>query len=134
MRGFELEKARSERRGQLRRAAQEELPMIEALDERMLFALVAGNPDGPRGSVLRLALVFRGLRALGYSAKRIGEAFAATPEEVERYATASLLADPSMARDIEARVREEVPETPEADRYVEPRGNFALPGQGGANG
>jgi hypothetical protein len=128
MRGFELDKARKDRLDQLRRATQNELPALEALDRRFLLAFVTGGEGNARGNILSRALKLRALRQLGFTAAELGEAFKQTADEVEREASASLLADPSIARALEGQVREEIPETPERERYVEPTGNFAVPG------
>jgi hypothetical protein len=124
MRGYELEKARKNRLDQLRRATQNELPMLEALDGRFLLAFVTGGEGNARGNILSRALKLRALRQLGFTAAELGEAFKQSADQVEHEASASLLADPSIARGLEGQVREEIPETPEADRYVAPAPGF----------
>jgi hypothetical protein len=124
MRGFELQKARKDRLDQLRRATQAELPMLEALDRRFLLAFVTGGDGNARGNILSRALKLRALRQLGFTAAELADAFKQSADEVEREASASLLADPSIARALEGQVREEIPETPEADRYVAPAPGF----------
>jgi len=111
MYGADLQQARQRRLAELRRAAQGDLNTDRALDAELLFELVKGGPGSARCNVLTRHLVFRGLRGLGYSAAVIGAAWHETPENVEREATSTLLADPSIVGKIADQVLDELQET-----------------------
>lgn len=120
MRGFALRNARMQERTRLRRAAQEALPPSTALDGEMLLAMLAGGAAGVRYNLLTRALVWRGLRGLGYAAVDLALVWKTSAEEVDRSSTSTLLDASDRAGEIERELDALFQETPEPDRFVEP--------------
>jgi hypothetical protein len=117
MRGNELRTMRLQERGPLRRAAQDDLPTDVALDGEMLLAILEGGASGARHNVLTRALVWRGLRALGYAAADLALVWKTTAAEVERLSSSRLVDEHGRALDIERALNERFVETPEPGRY-----------------
>lgn len=118
--GFELVKARSELRRELRRAAILNLGTAVALDLEHLALMLDDGSYANYAAVVRRRLLLRGAATLGLESAALAAAVGMDGAGLERETKAALLADPGIAQGIEAAVLVQLPETPEPGRFKAP--------------
>ena len=121
MRGFELQKARQERRAELRRTASGRgfvTGRFLALDEDELRQRADLADVGAHGNAVKRTLIVAQLRTVRGGEAAIAAAWGITTAELARLTSTPLLDTTGIAEAIDAQVLEELPETPETDRAV----------------
>ena len=122
-RGSELQQARSMRRIELTRVWENEHP-DQALTTERLAHYASELAGGNRCRLIQTSLLIRQLNTAGVSTAEIPRAFHIDEREVLHHRNRPLVAPADVVKAIEAQVVDELPETPEPDRYVPDTGQL----------